>query len=442
MREKRLLIGFGVFLVLTLAIGVIGIARIGSLSKTIQQLGRRHLPRERMILEMKVNNTLYAAGVRNYVFWKVSRYLRAVPLAADIEKINRASSQFMSYLAMYSSLADSPRQKQWAVTLGRRGKELSEMGKKIIASIDSRDQDKAGINQLFMDFEGEFYRIDDFLVEVLSKNNLGDIERQLDITHKEEYVSLLFLEISLFGSIILGGVVTYFVYRSFRNERKNRELLVRRMINLEEEERRNLSFQIHDQLSQDLSALKIYLGLIDKGIPEEYRDPKDNIVKGKDILSGLINKGHSISELLRPPELDDLGLVDSIGALVEKQRQMGERRYIYHRPKAGINAPAEQSLALYRLAQEALTNIVKHSCANNVEVTLEEKGKRLFLQVADDGRGFDYSVYLSRPRRRKEDRLGLGLNGLRQRIELLGGRLWIKTAPGKGTKIGATIQVY
>jgi signal transduction histidine kinase len=434
-RERKLLWGFGVFMVLTISIGVIGIFRIYSLTETIQKLGQIHLRRGRIILEMKINNALYAMGVRNYVFWRMSKYLPAASIASDINFIKKSSATFREYLNMYHSLAVRQEEKQWGKELESLIKELEYIGGRLVNLVDSSQQDKERINKLLMAFENKFYGIDDFLAENLSKSNLKDIERQIELAKKQKDMSILILTVSLLFSIALGVGITYFVYSSLREERQRRELLVQRMISLEEEERKNLSRQIHDQLSQDLSALKIYLELIEKNIPATNNEDRDKIEKSKNILSNLIDRGHNISELLRPPELDDLGLIESIASLVSEHQEITGCSYSYHKPPSEINLTPEYSLALYRVAQEALTNIVKHARATNITLSLQKRGNTIHFTIIDDGIGFDYHQYLKRPRRRKEDKLKLGLQGLRERIELLGGKMFIKTAPGKGTRI-------
>jgi two-component system sensor histidine kinase DegS len=93
------------------------------------------------------------------------------------------------------------------------------------------------------------------------------------------------------------------------------------------------------------------------------------------------------------------------------------------------------------VVQETLTNVAKHADAKHVDIALEKTRRAVRLTVTDDGKGFDYQEFLKRPRRRKEDFLKLGLLGLRERMELLGGTLSIKTAPGRGTTVTVEVPV-
>jgi len=138
---------------------------------------------------------------------------------------------------------------------------------------------------------------------------------------------------------------------------------------------------------------------------------------------------------LMPPALDEVGLVDTISALSLQYKQMTDINFTYQRPKVAIELTSEHSLLLYRVAQEGLTNIVKHAQAKNVEIMLGLKDKIIQLAIQDDGRGFNYRSFLKRPHRRENDRIKLGLLGLKERVEFLGGSMDINTTPGKGTRL-------
>ena len=116
-------------------------------------------------------------------------------------------------------------------------------------------------------------------------------------------------------------------------------------------------------------------------------------------------------------------------------------RYQFHKPAAEPALTNEYSLVLYRATQEALTNIAKHARASRVEVSLQPRQHTVALSIRDDGVGFDDQALLARPRRRKDDPWKLGLLGLRERVELLGGTFGITTAPGKGTLIRVELPV-
>ncbi len=439
--EQRLLVGFGVLVALTTAIGLISMVQIHALATTIRAFGQRHLPIEQAILRMKVSNTVYVMGVRNHVLWRTAKYLQAVPIASGLTAAERSLEDFRQALDTYDSLATTQPQREWVKRLHEAADELQRMGREILALAEGETPDKDRVNKLLLTFENRSYKIDELLTESLSKQNLDAIDAHLRWTNQQHQASLIILILSVSCSIVLGVAIARFVYRSLTQERQMRERMAQRMINLEEEERKNLSRQIHDQLSQDLSALKIYLGLIDQGLPPELTELKDRLEKSKKILGNLVERGHNISELLRPSELDELGLVESIAVLVAEHREITGCHYRFQRPTTQLQLPSAHSLALYRIVQETLTNIAKHASATRVEIALQQANGAVRLTITDDGQGFESGEVFNRPRRRKNDVMRLGLLGLRERMELLGGRLRIRTAPGKGTVITAELAV-
>jgi len=432
--DWRLLGGFSALLLLMVGIGVIGIMQIQSLSETVDNLGKRHLPVQKAILQMKINNGLYAMGIRNYVFWKSSRYLEAARAAADLGTVDKAADDFDRQLAIYSSQIQSSEAKQWIEKITASEKELRDLGSRIIGLAD-QGADPNSINKLIMTFESRLYRINDFIDETIQKSNLVAIKEQLLQAEEQRAQAILFLAGALLVGVLIGGQTAWLVYINRKREYQRRKDMVSQMIRTEERERQNLSAQVHDQMGQDLSATRIYLGLIEQAIPNPSQELKEQLSQSKRIISGLVEKMRNISLLLRPPALDEVGLVDSLEALLIDYSKLTGARYTYEKPEQELKLPPEHSLFLYRFTQEALTNAAKHAQARNVEIKLAKLSQAVELLYKDDGQGFDYRDFLKRPRRRAEDKLRLGLLGLQERAELLGGTMRIDTAPGKGTLI-------
>jgi len=443
-KEWRLILGFSVLLLLILLIGIIGIYQIQFLSKKVEILGKRYFPIQRAILGMKVSNNLYAMHIRNYVFWKFSRYLEAARFSVTPELIKETQMSFEKNLDIYSKLIKTQKEKKWSKRVFALHRELIKVGGKIVTTVDKINQVTSNkrksleqaIKKMLMDFENKLYRIDNFLDTNLQNFNLEMIKRQLQQTETAKKSALFFLNGFLIFVLFLGTSIAILVYQDRKKERAKKAQLIQRMINFEEKERQNLSFQIHNQMSQDLSALKIYLGIIEKKF-----DKSKELEESKKILLGLIEKAHNISELLRPPGLDEVGLLEMIETLIVHYRHLTGANFIYKKPEKEPKLSEEYSLTLYRVVQEALTNVAKHSKAKNVEMKLEVRDKFLELSIFDDGVGFDYEEFLKKSRRQKEDRLKLGLLGLRERVELLEGTMQIETAPSKGTKIKVKLNL-
>ena len=439
--DWRLAGGFSALLFLMVAIGGIGIFQIQFLSKSVDDLGKYYFPLQKAALEMRIDNSLYAMGIRNYIFWRSARYLEAAKDAANQEAINAARIGFQRQLASYSSFARTARQRQWIERVRVLEQELYGIGKKIIDSVNrlentggiQRRKIEDTINKLVMVFENKLYKIDEFIDGNMQKTNLKAVEEQLRLAELAKERAIRLLIWSLILGLGLGGETAYLIYRNHKNEQERRKKLVQRMIRAEELERQNLSFQVHDQMGQDLSALMIYSDLIDKKVNPLNQEVKEDILRSKKILSGLIDKSHNIAELLRPPALEEVGLVDTIAGLIFQYKHITPIKFSSNLTTEPLNLPGEYSLILYRVAQEGLNNIAKHSQAKKVKISLEKKANAVYLIVVDDGIGFNYEQPLVH--RRKEDKLKLGLLGLRERIELLGGKMTVNTAPGRGTKL-------
>lgn len=439
--------GFGGLLFLIVAIGLIGIQQIQGLSKVIGDFANQDMPLQNAVLEMKSANSKYGMGIRSYMFWQNTKFLDAAAEAANLDRIDTALKNFDAQLDLYASTVSGARRRAWVETIRSAHKELEAIGKKVIALTDrsgsalpeEKKKLTETINKEIMDFENKLFRLDAFLDDPLQRFNRDQIERRLAIAESDKERAFFLLSCSLAIGLGLGVQTAFLIYRRSKEERRRREFLWRKVIRVEEEERNNLSFQIHDQMGQDLSGLKIFLGLIDRELPSEMREPKEKIEKTKKIVDDLMAKTHNISELLRPPELDDLGLVESIASLIGQYQEMTGAQYRYLRPSAELKVSSEHSLLLYRVAQESLTNISKYSQAKNVEISLQREEDAVYLSVTDDGVGFDYDAYLNRPMRRKEDKLKLGLQGLRERIELLDGTLTVTTMTGQGTKLAVML---
>ncbi len=231
-------------IILIVAIGIIGILQIQGLSQRVEGLGKRNLRLEKAVLEMRINNTVYSMGIRNYVFWRTSRYLGAVPMAINLNNIQEANSRFDLQLKIYQNFAYSAQQKQWAKQVSNSFAELSGLGRQIIDLANSdMSKQEATINNLLMNFENRLYKIDEFLDNTMGKANLSEVEREMQRTNSDRRNAIIFLSLILVTASITGILIAQSVYKRLGKERLNRKELFNQMINVEEAERKNLSQQ-------------------------------------------------------------------------------------------------------------------------------------------------------------------------------------------------------
>jgi two-component system sensor histidine kinase UhpB len=151
----------------------------------------------------------------------------------------------------------------------------------------------------------------------------------------------------------------------------------------------------------------------------------------KELADRCLQEVRQISHLIRPQILDELGLVPTLRWLVRafSKRTGMTLEFVLEGEEAGVDPDAET--LVFRVAQEALTNVTKHAHAARAEVRLRREPERLRLEVRDEGQGFDAPAALERP----DEEAGFGLRGMRDRVQLLGGRFEISSAPGAGTTV-------
>ena len=212
---------------------------------------------------------------------------------------------------------------------------------------------------------------------------------------------------------------------------KQRTDLLRRLVSSQEFERRRIARDIHDQLGQRLTALRLKIASL-REMAGDQEPLASRVKRLQEISERLDTEVSFLAWELRPSALDDHGLVEAIGAFVAEWSRHYEIPADFH--SAGLSAERfgnDAETHLYRIIQEALNNVAKHANAKCVNVLLERRGSELILIAEDDGTGFD-PTGMDLP---DEPGGGLGLVGMHERAALIGGSLEIESAPGKGTTI-------
>ena len=215
-------------------------------------------------------------------------------------------------------------------------------------------------------------------------------------------------------------------------ERRTRELtdLAQHLLRVREEERGHLARELHDELGGLLTAAKLDLARVTKRVDGTGPEVAERLQHLSQTLDAGIAVKRRIIEDLRPSSLDNLGLQRTLEIQCSEFAQRSEIRV--HTEIADVKLDPERALAVYRVVQEALTNVAKYARAKEVRVKLQRVGERARLCVEDDGRGFD-------PKLVREGRHGLA--GMRFRLRSCGGDLVLRSAPGQGTTIEATLPI-
>ncbi|KKL63808.1 hypothetical protein LCGC14_2171410, partial [marine sediment metagenome] len=225
-----------------------------------------------------------------------------------------------------------------------------------------------------------------------------------------------------------------------RKQKKQLSLLLDEDIRAQEEERKRIARELHDETSQTLAALGMSLELSSEALRKNKLTP-EMILELKNKVSVLMDGINRLIHDLRPPVLDDLGLESAIRWLL--QRHLGQKGVTYDLRSSGmeeIEMDGKVELSFFRIVQESVINIVKHSKARNVMMELSVSGGLVNLDITDDGVGFNLDEVMKA--REKGAELGFGLMGIKERVSNLGGEAHIFTEPDKGTKIKISIPAY
>ncbi len=212
-----------------------------------------------------------------------------------------------------------------------------------------------------------------------------------------------------------------------------------RVIRAQEEERQRIARELHDDTGQVLTLLLIRLKLLEGQPGAEALQEQFGELRG--LVSGAIDQVRRLALNLRPPSLDQLGLLSALRSLATTFTANTHIPVTLDLSRMAAPLSPEQTIAVFRIAQEALTNSAKHAGATQIELHVATSEGVLRLKVQDDGRGFDPSAVARSAERGSEGGPGVGLFGMEERARLVGGRLRITSAPGKGTEVALELPV-
>jgi signal transduction histidine kinase len=221
-----------------------------------------------------------------------------------------------------------------------------------------------------------------------------------------------------------------------RHMQEQLRLLSRQLLSAQEEERKMISRELHDQIAQTLTGINIQLAALKtesmvntKGLQKKISSTQRLVEKSVDIV-------HRFARELRPTVLDDLGLIPALHSFMKSFA----KRTGVHTSLTAFAAVERLETAkrtvLFRIAQEALTNVARHAQAGRVEVSIQKLRGRICMKIKDDGKSFNVERAFH-----ANDGKHLGLLGMRERLEMVGGKFVVESSPGKGTTVQAQIPL-
>jgi signal transduction histidine kinase len=231
------------------------------------------------------------------------------------------------------------------------------------------------------------------------------------------------------------------LYQAVREKEASLQLLVERMIQAQEEDRRRVAYDIHDGLAQLMVSAHQHLQTF--GIYHASGDSRaePSLQKGLFMLQKSIEEVRKVIAGLRPSELDDFGLVAALRLTVQNLRDEFGWRLELHDGLDGARLPASVEVTAYRIIQEALTNARRHGHATRARISVVRRGSEVELEVRDWGSGFDTGILGVRDAPGTETGHNVGVHGMRERAHLLGGTFTVESVPGRGTTVSVTIPV-
>jgi signal transduction histidine kinase len=415
-----LMAGFGGLLLLTALAGVDGIKALEDIERSNDRI-RDDFQRRTQVLE-RIRTDLYRSGtdVRDYL-------LEPEPGKAEGHRYTLVETRrdMDDALARYRGLLNSSETQPFAVLT----RELEEYWKVLEPTFEWNSEERQHAGYPFL--RDEVYLRRSSMLAIASQ--IGELnEAQLEagrMVVRETFAQLrrrLMLAIGL--TIGLGFLLAWFSIRSILSLEAAaaghyREIsqLSARLLQAQEEERRAISRELHDEVGQSLSGVLLEMASLSKHIrgSEQAERQAEDV---KRLVEGAMRDVRNMALLLRPSMLDDLGLAPAL--------QWQAREVSRHSPvKVQVAAddvpddlPEGHRTCVYRVVQEALHNVVQHAEAHEAKVAVKQESGRLLLSIHDDGKGFD-------PHKQR----GMGLIGMQERVGALGGKLTIDSAAGKGT---------
>ncbi|HUQ66217.1 MAG TPA: ATP-binding protein [Flavitalea sp.] len=268
--------------------------------------------------------------------------------------------------------------------------------------------------------------LSDLLSMNIAHNNLNFF------TRVQMYKGVFFMFIAALFIYIVSRRI--FLRQHALQEQLNEERIIYRneialeVFNAQESERKKIGGELHDNINQLLGVVKLY-------IEHAQMNPasKDEMLKkSSEYLKQVINEVRGLSKSLISPTLNHLGLIESVEELIETILKIRNIQIDIHTDGFSEDVLTDnQKLMLYRITQEQLNNILKHSKAEHVDIAFSRNGRQVYFSIEDDGVGFDV----------KQSTSGLGLRNIRHRLELFNGNMKVMSAPEQGCRLEATFEI-
>jgi two-component system sensor histidine kinase UhpB len=234
----------------------------------------------------------------------------------------------------------------------------------------------------------------------------------------------------------LAAALNYLI-KNLEDRSRKLQALSERAINAQEEERKRIARGLHDETAQALSMLIINLERLGQSVPEEASSLLPKLTSARQLATQTLQDLRKVVFGLRPTILDDLGLASAIRWYARESLEASGVRVEVKVPEKPVPLPAELETTLFRIAQEAVSNILRHADTESAVISLDYHDNRVCLWVTDYGRGFNVAQTSNRAIELRR----LGLLGIQERAELVGGAVVVDSTPGQGTRLRVCVPL-
>jgi signal transduction histidine kinase len=430
-----LLLAFGGLLALSLAAGVGALVSLRQLHAVEQQVSSRFLRHTQALSAVVISFHIYDDQLARLLLDD-----QAVEQSGlDTEISNRAAE---AHSALHRYPPDrAPQEQRWLQEIDEKLSEQETASAALLslAPADRRARSRKFINEQLLPRSLSILEVSQQIASLnsdeLAQSNQDLLERFQSLQTRLKSMLLLALTAGLLLSF--GGSL-YILrlerqgrrrYLALADSRLELEKLSARLVDVQEQERRSIARELHDEVGQTLEALLMDLGRLSRLVPAGEQVMREHIARLKDLAENSVKTVRDIALLLRPSMLDDLGLIPALEWQAREVSRRGEMEVDVHSAMVSEQLPDEIKICVYRLVQEALNNAAAHASAKNAHVSVMQTDI-LRVEVTDDGQGFD-----------SERVRGMGLLGMEERVKRLGGTLKIESPAGQGTTVVAELPL-
>ncbi len=432
-----LLVSFGWLLVLLIGAGVDALLSVRHLDIASHEVSRRFMARNQALATIVISVRVYDDQIEHFLLR--DQLQSSSPDPADITK---------TIAAVRAALLDFPpdRDTDEQLLLEAMQQQLQEQESScaiVLAWRSDIRQQRAYqfIAQQLIPWRTHIFELSSQISSLneqrLARESLAVATRFQSLESRIVWLVAL----ALIAGILISLVCGWYILRLERQARQRYQALARsrleleglssRLVEAQEEERRSISRELHDEVGQSLGALLVEVGQLSKLVPPEDRVTQAQIAQIKSVAETAVKSIRDIALLLRPPMLDDLGLVPALEWQAREISRHSEMEAEVHSENVSEDLSDETIVTIYRLVQEALNNAATHASAKNAKVTVVQGTDKITVAIMDDGHGFD-------PERQR----GMGILGMEERVRRLGGNLTIESAAGKGTALKAHLPLH